>query len=665
MTKVGEDAIDKKKEKRRSVGNAPIAESSTPSDFTGERELIVIARPEVALRATKDAIASSVGADITPLKKFLKSEGLTLQPLFGINEDRLKQEASSFTAATGVELPNLSLYYRLQAPDERLDKLAENISKLDAVECAYVKPPTELPQMLNDMLPKAEVAPPITADFTSSQGYLEVAPGGIDARYAWTLPGGQGNNIRIIDIEGAWRFTHEDLVQNQGGVVSGTQSTQSVWRNHGTAVVGEFGGDSNNFGITGISPASNVRGISIFGGNGTAGAIRQAADMLSPGDIILIELHRPGPRFNFQSRLDQRGYIAIEWWPDDFDAIRYATNKGVLVVEPGGNGAENLDDAVYNTRPSNFPVGWTNPFNRANRDSGAIVVGAGAPPSGNWGPDRSRLDFSNYGSMFDAQGWGREVTTCGYGDLQGGSDEDFWYTERFSGTSSASPIVVGALACVQGALSAQNRPLLTPQRARYCLRTTGSPQQNATGRPTSQRIGNRPDIRQLFACATKQKRIEKAKEKEIFKRHLKEILREIDKDRMKEYKEYKERKETKEFKDVKEKDVKDIADGKRKELKEFKEKDTKELRDVRFKRTREVVPTKPTLSVEERLTKIEGAIVQLAHFIGMELRPDLSESSLAQEPDLIALSQQLQKQAADAKQAKDNKDLEKISESRS
>ena len=158
-----------------------------------------------------------------------------------------------------------------------------------------------------------------------------------------------------------------------------------------------------------------------------------------------------------------------------------------------GNGARNLDDPIYNTPQTGFPPGWTNPFNRANRDSGAIVVGAGAPPPGthgrDHGPDRSRLGFSNYGALVDAQGWGREVTACGYGDLQGGTDENLWYTDQFSGTSSASPIVVGACACVQGARRAQGRTPFTPAQMRAALRRTGSPQQDAPGRPSSQRIG--------------------------------------------------------------------------------------------------------------------------------------------------------------------------------
>ncbi|RKH88714.1 hypothetical protein D7Y13_41260, partial [Corallococcus praedator] len=233
---------------------------------------------------------------------------------------------------------------------------------------------------------------------------------------------------------------------------------------------------------------------------GSGGAIRRAADLLGAGDVILIELHRPGP---LATGVGQEGFIAIEWWPDDYDAIQYATSRGVIVVEAAGNGAQDLDAPAYDVPQPGFPPGWSNPFRRGARDSGAILAGAGAPPRGthghDHGPDRSRLDFSNFGAAVDAQGWGREVTTTGYGDLQGGGNEDLWYTDGFSGTSSASPIVVGALSCLQGVRRAQSTALMTPMEARALLRSTGSPQQDAPGRPASQRIGNRPDLRQLLA----------------------------------------------------------------------------------------------------------------------------------------------------------------------
>jgi subtilisin family serine protease len=223
----------------------------------------------------------------------------------------------------------------------------------------------------------------------------------------------------------------------------------------------------------------------------------------------------------------QFGYIAIEWWPDDYDAIRYAINRGIIVVEAGGNGGQNLDDPLYNRPQDGFPPSWKNPFNPANPSSGAILVGAGNPPSGShkrsfhpaWGEkyaDRSRCYFSNFGKRIDVQGWGWEVTSTGYGDLQGGSDEDIWYTDEFSGTSSASPIVVGALACLQGVLRANGKVPLNPVQVRKLLHSTGSPQEDGPGfrflpsmqgrgypqdypaRTKFQRIGNRPNLRQLI-----------------------------------------------------------------------------------------------------------------------------------------------------------------------
>jgi hypothetical protein len=515
--------------KRSSTGKPestsdPMADEGIPL----KRELIVVAKRNLGLRATMEGVASVTGADVSTLTDLLASEGLTLEPLFGVSEDRLQTQAATLAAETGAELPDLSVYYHIEAPDERLDDLAGSLQKTDGIEAAYVKPPAEPAEFrLNDMAPQAEEPPVATPDFTARQGYLDPAVVGIDARYAWTVPGGRGGGVNIIDIEWGWRFTHEDLTQNQGGVVSGTNSSNLGFENHGTAVIGEFSGDRNAFGVTGISPDAHVSAVSLVT-HSTAQAIRIAADRLRPGDIILLEVHRAGPSSSAGS--GQFGYIAIEWWPDDFDAIRYAVSKGIIVVEAAGNGGQNLDDPVYDTRPAGFPADWRNPFNPANPSSGAVVVGAGMPPAGThgrnrhpgWGDvyaDRGRCFFSNYGARVDAQGWGWEVTSTGYGDLQGGTDRNQWYTDQFSGTSSASPIVVGALASVQGALRRRGRIPLSPARAIELLRATGSPQQdgpaftfipnmagtgypqNHPARPRTQRIGNRPNLRQLIARA--------------------------------------------------------------------------------------------------------------------------------------------------------------------
>ncbi|WP_345494938.1 S8 family peptidase [Nocardia callitridis] len=425
--------------------------------------------------------------------------GASLVRIFGPANRLASRIAETPHADAGFGADYLN-YFSVRGVTDELAAVAERLRADDAVNAAYVKPPAELPIAPSIAASTAtDEAPATTPSFEQRQGYLDAAPQGIDARWAWTVPGGRGAGVRIVDVEGAWRFSHEDLRANQGGIIGGSPSSDQGWRDHGTAVAGVISGDVNEYGITGIVPDALIRAVSVFEA-GSAAAIRTAADALSPGDVILLELHRPGPRFNFTDKPDQAGYIAIEWWPDDFAAIRYATGKGIIVVEAGGNGGQDLDDAIYDTRPAEFPSTWRNPFRGGADDSGAIVVGAGSPPPGfhdaDHGPARSRLDFSNFGSRVDTQGWGLEVTTTGYGDLQGGADEDLWYTDVFSGTSSASPIVVGAVASYQG-ISAAAGGRKTPEEVRTRLRETGSPQTDAQQRPSSQRIGNLPDLRAL------------------------------------------------------------------------------------------------------------------------------------------------------------------------
>ncbi|MCM3904970.1 MAG: S8 family serine peptidase [Pyrinomonadaceae bacterium] len=203
----------------------------------------------------------------------------------------------------------------------------------------------------------------------------------------------------------------------------------------------------------------------------------------SAGDVILIEQQAT------VCGLATTNYGPNEWLSSVFDAIQVAVAQGIVVIEAAGNGGVNLDQAACDGR-----------FDRTVRDSGAIIVGAGYPPSS--GVDRQRIEFSTFGSRVDLQGWGRDVATTGYGNLYQNPDAptnpDFWYTGIFSGTSSASPIAAGAAANVQGIAFDQSGIPLTPLQIRTLLVQTGSPQLGNT----AEHIGPRPDLRQAIAQLT-------------------------------------------------------------------------------------------------------------------------------------------------------------------
>jgi len=430
--------------------------------------------------------------DLHAVNRVISESSLqSVRPLLSRSKSDLRAERQAAEAKSRKQLADMSLYYWIDVGDAaEAESMINRFNQLDDVEIAYYQPTPELPIAPPESYPASEIAPAAagamtTPSFESGQTYLGPAPGGVDAYYAWTQPGGRGINVEIVDIEGNWRMTHEDLSKANGSLLGGTVINDIAWRNHGTAVLGEMVGDFNSYGITGIANGATVGMVSI-GSMSTADAINLAASYLGAGDAILIELHAAGPRYNFESRDDQLGYVCMEYWQANFDAIQIASASGIIVCEAAGNGAEDLDDPIYENR-----------FDTTYRNSHAIMCGAGAPPSGAYGPDRSRLGFSNYGERVNLQGYGRGVVTTGYGDLYSTGGEDYYYTSYFSGTSSASPIVTGAVACLSGWYQLNYSSTLTPDQIRDALVHTGSPQMpNGT-----EHIGPRPDLYAAFNCA--------------------------------------------------------------------------------------------------------------------------------------------------------------------
>lgn len=104
------------------------------------RELIVIVKPGAALRAIRAGVSFMEGVDVSPLSRLLASKNATLTPLFDVSEERATPETAPPTGATGMEEPDLSTFYHVDAADEDLDELAERLRELAFVEAAYVTP---------------------------------------------------------------------------------------------------------------------------------------------------------------------------------------------------------------------------------------------------------------------------------------------------------------------------------------------------------------------------------------------------------------------------------------------------------------------------------------------------------------------------------------------
>lgn len=434
--------------------------------------LVVKFREGTRIRLRNGTLTSlDPNVDLRELEGFLtRHPEITVTRHFQRSEEAYDLAQRRGRANSGRELANLNLYYKFHLgrssdPVGLAQSVLDEVTALRLVEIAFAEPIAELAVVLGDDSGVEAPGPDlITPDFSGMQGYLYEAPSGIDAEAAWGWPGGRGGDVKLVDVEGAWLWTHEDLPDPffEGGVPIPDQG----WRNHGTAVMGEMVGQDNGYGVIGIASDMEVGGVSIQTMS-PAAAFDMAAANIDYGDMFLIELHAPGPNANGQG---QFGYVPMEYWQDNFDAIQTAWANGRICVEAGGNGTQNLDDPVY--------LGL---FDRSVRYSGAIMVGAGTP-FGLQGES-----WTNYGSRMDLNGWGSSITTCGYGGLQGGSEEE-WYTSTFGGTSGASPIVCGAVGCLQGACKWIWEITLDREVVVQILGSTGTPY---TG---SKNIGPRPNL---------------------------------------------------------------------------------------------------------------------------------------------------------------------------
>lgn len=325
---------------------------------------------------------------------------------------------------------------------DELEEIATQFETLVFVEYTAIEPVVPPPPPSN------------TPDFSHLQVYRHADVGnnviGLDIDYAWSI-GVKGEGVGIADIEWGFNYNHEDL--HRETFIELLPTTNHTYDDHGTAVTGVMYAIENDYGMTGMVHKADVfYGISEIP-FGRVYGIALGIENLNEGDVFLYEMQTGGQNGN---------YVPADFNMAVWDITLQASNAGIIVVAAAGNGSENLDDPFYNE------------YNTRG-DNGSIIVGAGTRIG------RNRAGFSTYGSRVNLQGWGDgSVATTGYGSLYNGGP-NATYTNSFSGTSSATPMVASAVVAVQSFAKNELGILLTPQEMRSLLIDTGTSQGEGWG----------------------------------------------------------------------------------------------------------------------------------------------------------------------------------------
>ncbi|HEY2905732.1 MAG TPA: S8 family serine peptidase [Vicinamibacterales bacterium] len=326
---------------------------------------------------------------------------------------------------------NPSTYFVVKCPDSVASRdLAEVLRRWPSIEAAYADQ-------------KAVIASGLcTTTFENA------APAGIDAQFAWTVPGGDGQGQSVIDIEDGWELNHVAIAAHAipPPIVGFNDPGES---SHGTSVLGIICGSGGGF--SGIAP--NVQSVAVVSAKvsatdpvsmaSIADAIATAALQLAFGSVLVIE---------FQSS----EFLPCETDFACFQQIDLATSAGVVVVEAAGNGASDLDAFVDTSGRRTLQRSAQNP---AFEDSGAIIVAAASGAV----PHQWRIN-SNFGSRIDCYACGDGVlapVSSGPGDTMS--------TGCFFDTSAATAIIAGVALSVQGMTEARTGQRAGPSALRSIL----------------------------------------------------------------------------------------------------------------------------------------------------------------------------------------------------
>lgn len=361
-----------------------------------------------------------------------------VEPLvFSSRPDLLRdREREAATQGWGPEL-SLAEAWRVRPPPGRisLPDLALTLVALPGVAAAWPELRVGLP---------SPVSHPAGVLLQASHHHLQWLD--VDGVWARALPP-QGEGVRLGVVEFAWGTAHPDLPAPGPRLQLRPQPRASVvpasYAEHGTNTLGVLLARDDGQGTVGLAPgvdevnlcSSWVRSNWIR----VADAVHQALNTLRAGDVLLVEQERRG--------------MPVEVDRATRAALRTATGLGVIVVEPAGNGAFDLDSRLPNS------VGLRmRPGSRGYQDSGAVLVGATQVLL-----SQDRHPVSCYGARVDTWGPGEGVVSTS-------SSPTSPYTLNFGHTSGAAAVVAGLLAAAQSARVAAGLPPWTPTQARDALR---------------------------------------------------------------------------------------------------------------------------------------------------------------------------------------------------
>lgn len=259
---------------------------------------------------------------------------------------------------------------------------------------------------------------------------------------------------------------------------------------HAVSVLGILGGRGNPPHCEGMIPGSQVSFTSALVMDRLLGwqeLIARQIDwvtdpitgVMEAGDILLIELQvygrRDGACDPARTNPPESDWVEapVELEPDIHDALLKARDRGIIVIEPAGNGGSDL------SKLRSF--GACEPL---RGDSGAILTAAcnALPPVAK--APHSRHKSSNFGDRVVCYSWGAKIRTLHAGEPAA--------TTSFDQTSGASALVAGMAALIQkAAMDGLNRRL-TPDEMRLALTTRAA--DNPSLVVPGQRIGVMPDL---------------------------------------------------------------------------------------------------------------------------------------------------------------------------